>query len=266
MKVKEAKGLQKQNRQRKLRALCIIALSVSITSWQPFAIAQQEPGRQAPLSAGSGADMPTDSKELSAKPTEVLSARSPEVLSAKPPKAKANDSEAGDSLALDDIQDVGYTLQRIRQQAINVYVESTRKTVKGYELNIHSLSSMPKTPLEDESEYLPLRKAWLVFFIGTMEPLVQILNEDIKHLDEKAIQAKMPSQCIPEWKVIVNDWIAAVKGLNEQLDVCAALVDDDAPGNIAVAKAAVSMDSRVTTLEAILRKASQFLHHNMPAP
>src|ERR1700678_1009857 len=57
-------------------------------------------------------------------------------------------ANANSDLVLDNIQDVAYTLQRIRQQAINIYVECTRKPVKRFELNIVSLSTMPTTPLE----------------------------------------------------------------------------------------------------------------------
>src|SRR5579885_2705732 len=78
-------------------------------------------------------------------------------------KSAADEStDATAELGLENIQDVAYTLQRIRQQAINIYVEATRKKVHHYELNIPSLSSMPQDALESQSAYLPLRKAWLV--------------------------------------------------------------------------------------------------------
>lgn len=171
---------------------------------------------------------------------------------------------AGKSLQADDIHDVAFTLQRIRQQAINVFVEATRKKVDRYELNIPSLSSMPTTPLEDQKAYLPLRKGWLVFFVGTMEPLVQILNEHLKHLDERTAQSGLPSQYLPEWHGIVNDWKGAIKGLNDQLNICASLVDDPSSGNVEVATAARSMDSQITALDGILNKASKFLQGRIP--
>ncbi len=183
----------------------------------------------------------------------------------KAAEAKEDSAQASSNLALDNIQDVAYDLQRIRQQAINIYIESTRKKVNRYELDIVSLSAMPTTPLESQSAYLPLRKAWLVFFIGTMEPLVQILNEHLAHLDEKTIQCHMPQQCLSEWHGIVSDWASAIKQLNDQLDICAALVNDPGPGNVEVAKAARSIDYQVSQLDSILHKASKFLHDHVPA-
>jgi hypothetical protein len=185
---------------------------------------------------------------------------------ARAPEAGEEIAKGSGDLAVENtnIEDLAYTLQRIRQQAINIYIESTRKKLKCYELNIVSLSTMPTTPLESQSAYLPLRKAWLAFFIGTMEPLVQILNENIKHLDEKTEQCQMPSHCHNEWHAIVSDWKSAINQLNDQLNVCASLINDSSPENIEVAKTARSIDYQITQCDRILRRASKFLHDNVP--
>lgn len=184
------------------------------------------------------------------------------LLAATQPFAIASDSD----LVVENIQDVAYTLQRIRQQAVNIYVECTRKPVNHYELNIVSLCSVPSTALEGPGVYLPLRKAWLVFFIGTMEPLVQILNEHLKHIDERTQQRHIPDKCLAEWQGLVGEWKNTVKQLNAQLDVCAALVNDPEPCNIKVAESARSIDQQVTQLNRILHKGSKFLHDNLPPP
>lgn len=171
---------------------------------------------------------------------------------------------AGDNLSLDNIQDIAFTLQRIRQQAINVYSEATRKKVYRFQLNLSSLPSVPTSPPEDQSAYLPLRKGWLVFFIGTMEPLVHILNKDLQHLDEKTAKSKMPDQYRADWQVIVNEWKSAIHELDSQLDACAALLNDSEAGNLQAAKAAQSIDMQVTALEKILHRASRFLRDKIP--
>jgi hypothetical protein len=192
----------------------------------------------------------------------------PFAYSANPAASKSDASKgtknAASNLVLDDIQDVAYTLQRIRQQAINIDVEATRKEVTGYDLDIRSLSEMPKTPLEKQSTYLPLRKAWLVFFIGTMEPLVQILGEELKSLDDLTEKSNIAKQTLPEWLGLVNDWKATIGKLNKQLDVCARLVDDSTPDNVEVAQAARAIDSQIASLDQILHKASRFLQDKLP--
>jgi len=178
----------------------------------------------------------------------------------KAPGVSEENAKISSDLAVENMQDVAYVLQRIREQAINIYVEATRKPVKGYDLNVVSLSKMPTNPLESQSCYLPLRKAWLVFFIGTMEPLVQILNEHVKHIDEKTKQRHLSSECIPKWCAIASDWKNSIKKLNNQLNICAAFVNDDAPMNVEVAKSAKSIDEEVTELDRILHRASKFWH------
>jgi hypothetical protein len=174
-------------------------------------------------------------------------------------------AKTNSELTLDNLQDVVYTLQRIRQQAINVYVECTRKPVNHYELNVVSLCAVPSTPLESPSVYLPLRKAWLVFFIGTMEPLVQILTEHVTHIDERTKQHHIPSKYLPEWQGMVNEWKTAIKQLNEQLDVCAVLLDDPEPCNIKVAESARSIDQQVAQLDNLLKRGSKFLRYKVNA-
>jgi hypothetical protein len=182
----------------------------------------------------------------------------------KPTEALDENAKVSSDLAIDSMRDIAYVLQRIRQQAINIYIECTRKPVKRYDLNIVSLSKMPTTPLESPSVYLPLRKAWLAFFIGTMEPLVQILNEHLKHIDERTKQSHLPSECLPRWCQIVSEWKNSIKELNAELTVCADLVNDSSPCNIEVAKSARSIDRQVTKLDSILHRASRFWHDNLP--
>lgn len=181
-----------------------------------------------------------------------------------PIESGSQTSTTNGDLTLDNLQDVAYTLQRIRQQAINVYVECTRKPVKHYELSLVSLCTVPSTQLESPNAYLPLRKAWLVFFIATMEPLVQILTEHVKYIDERTKQRHIPSKYLPEWQGMVDEWKTAIKQLNEQLDVCAALMNDPEPCNIKVAESARSIDQQVAQLDNLLKRGSKFLHDKVP--
>jgi hypothetical protein len=211
-------------------AVFATAMTLLVSATQPFAIASDT----ASIAASSGARVP-------------------------------GAAEAGGELAVDNIQDIAYTLQMIHQQAINICVESIRKRVNGYELNTMSLSTMPATPLENQSTYLPLRKAWLAFFVGTMEALVQILNEHLTHIDDRTEHSHLPSQCLDEWHGIVSEWKTDIKQLNNQLDFCASLLNESSPGNVEVAKAARSIDNQVTQLDQVLNKASKFLQANLPA-
>ena len=167
------------------------------------------------------------------------------------------DATASNVMSLDDIQDVADTLQHIRHKAIGVFEEATRKKITHLNINRLQSNSMPKTTFEDSKYYLPLRKAWLAYFIGTMEPLVNILNAQLNHLDEIAKRNAIPASKMPEWRGIVTDWTNAVHGLDKELDVCAQLLDEPSPGNIEVAKSAQAIDQQVSELQSILLRANK---------
>jgi len=246
------------------KGLSILAILSIMTAAADRALAQDansNSGGSGTASDRTGSDAGESVRAIYARLGEELQKLK---LSAKATGSASSDATTDNGMPLDDIQDVAFTLQRIRQQSINIYVESTRKKVTHYSLDIPSLTAMPKAALEDQSVYLPLRKGWLVFFIGTMEPLVQILNAELKKLDEKAEQKDVPADKLPEWQGILKDWKEALHGLNDQLNSCACLLDDSSVGNVEVAKSALAIDHQVSIMDDILHRSSKFLQEIDP--
>jgi hypothetical protein len=176
------------------------------------------------------------------------------------------DATASNVMSLDDIQDVANTLQHIRHKAIGIFEEATRKKVTHFDVNRLQSDSMPKTTFEDSKYYLPLRKGWLAYFIGTMEPLVNILNTQLNHVDEMAKRHAIPAAKMPEWHDIVTDWTNAVHDLDKQLDRCAQLLDEPSPGNVEVAKSAQAIDRQVSVLQDILLNRVNKLREEVDRP
>ena len=107
------------------------------------------------------------------------------------------------ALPLDNLEDIGYTLQRVQQQAIDLYVEATRKRREAKVLSKSII--IPHEKLQAEGYYQPLRKAWLVFFVGTMEPLVQLLVHDVHDIEEHLSEVK--KMCIRD-RIDTSDCLA----------------------------------------------------------
>ena len=158
-------------------------------------------------------------------------------------------------LPLDDVQDIAYCLLRIRQQITNIYIESTRKHVPEFFADVQEPSSIPSGPLEDTSSYLPLRKAWLVFFIGATEPLVHLLKEDLKSIHSITIPAEKQTK----WQTMVHDWDTQVSGVTDDLGQCTAMLDEPEVINTNVAKLAKSMDVRISRLTTMLHHDCKFM-------
>jgi len=157
-------------------------------------------------------------------------------------------------LPLEDLHDVGYILLLIKQQAVDIYAEAARlKTVS--DATIQPLNAIPQQPRLEESAYKPLRKAWIVFFIGTMEPLVHLLDEGLKDINSGAVELKVPVAKKPELDRMtakIGDSLAAI---NKHLNTCADVLDTNDSDNLIIADQARAIADEVAKAEDVRRQA-----------
>jgi hypothetical protein len=157
------------------------------------------------------------------------------------------------ALPLDDMHDVGYILQLIRQQAVDIYAESTqRKDDKSGSLA--PLTTIPHQALADQSEYKPLRKAWIVFFIGTMEPLLGLLQEAFREVKSGEVILKVPQKKSAELIALESQVGECLASMNNHLNKCAAVLDSDEVGNVIVAQEAEGIAADASKAEEIRQK------------
>lgn len=167
------------------------------------------------------------------------------------------------ALPLDNLEDIGYTLQRVQQQAIDLYVEATRKR---RETKVLSKSIIiPHEKLQVESYYQPLRKAWLVFFVGTMEPLVQLLVHDVHDIEEHLSEVKIVRGKQKQFDQVYAQWRQAITGINHHLDVLAEQIQATSPSNIVVANEARAIDLEIVKAMQLRLKAYDILAETSPA-
>lgn len=167
------------------------------------------------------------------------------------------------ALPLDNLEDIGYTLQRVQQQAIDLYVEATRKR---RETKVLSKSIIiPHEKLQAEGYYQPLRKAWLVFFVGTMEPLVQLLVHDVHDIEEHLSEVKIVRGKQKQFDQVYAQWRQAITGINHHLDVLAEQIQAPNPSNIIVANEARAIDLEIAKAMQLRLKAYDILAEAGPA-
>lgn len=161
------------------------------------------------------------------------------------------------ALPLDNLEDIGYTLQRVQQQAIDLYVEATRKR---RETKVLSKSLViPHEKLQAESYYQPLRKAWLVFFVGTMEPLVQLLVHDVHDIEEHLSEVKIVRGKQKQFDQVYAQWRHAITAINLHLDVLTEQIQATSPSNIVVANEARAIDLEIGKAMQLRLKAYDIL-------
>ena len=177
-------------------------------------------------------------------------------LNASLAKVAENNPEADIALTVDDINDLGFALQRIRQQAINIYVEATRKRgAAQISAQLPNLSSVPAEMPKDQASLMPFRRPWLVYFITTLEPLVHLLKEDVKDVESGSRKVDITPEQRKVLDPFIKDWSAGVAKLDGYLTHSADLVEYADKNNIELAKLASDLDKEVSRLEQIREKA-----------
>jgi hypothetical protein len=153
-------------------------------------------------------------------------------------------------LTLNDLRDVGILLHDIKQQAINVYREASRARLdSNASAEVPVIKSIPQDNVS--TKLLPARRQWVLFFLGTMEPVIRQLNEQSTGIDEGSKQLVMPSPLKETLEPLWNVWSDNVKKMNGHLDDLLALVDDAPNNNSKIQNVAVYIFNDTQKLDAV---------------
>jgi hypothetical protein len=167
-------------------------------------------------------------------------------------------------LPMEDLHDVGYILQLIRQQAVDIYAEATRRKTAS-DSAIEPLDVIPNQPLLGESDYKPLRKAWIAFFIGTMEPLVHLLDEGWRDVSSGTVKLKVPAvkrSVLDRMMAEIGDSLTAI---NKHLNKCADVLDTTDSVNLIIAHEAAGIAAEVSKAEQVRTRTFK-IFGNVGAP
>ena len=164
---------------------------------------------------------------------------------------------------LSDLRDTRLSLNQLKQQAINLFLEATRITMTVNDAPVEqSPTAISMQMLDANKKYQAPRKEWLVLYVNTLEPIVHLLCEDIKDVDTNghSVSKTIEARVNPLW----DKWRDAVLSINKSLDeVQGALpVGDDeesANSNIVIAKAALNMFQKAEELEKVRYQAALIL-------
>lgn len=159
---------------------------------------------------------------------------------------------------LSDLRDTRLSVGQVKQQAINLFLEATRVVVKPGDVALHvSPTTINEEMLNGKKNYMAPRKDWLVFYINTLEPIVQLLTDDINDVDTngRAVPPNIEAKINPLWKTWQND----VRAINKSLDELQELIGPDSGTNIPIAKTALAIYKRAADLEKIRYSAYELM-------
>jgi hypothetical protein len=146
------------------------------------------------------------------------------------------------TLTLDDVRDTGLTLQQIKDEAVHIYLEATRKPVapdadpKLVESHVITVADFPI-----DKTCLPVRREWIAFFVGTMEPIVHLLVEDIKAVERDTKELVLPNGNGAKATEAWQEWAQAVKDLNAELDKMTDILNSEKMTNKSIAEQAMAI-------------------------
>jgi hypothetical protein len=153
-------------------------------------------------------------------------------------------------LTLSELRDAGLALQQIRGEAIHIYLEAARKPVPlNDDAHLVEPKSIPAQDLVVDHTCEPVRRDWLVFFIGTMEPIIQLLSDDVEQVENEETKLVMPNVEKEMADRLWREWAQGIKDLNKDLDNMFALLDSGKIDNKALANQAVAIFNACQKLE-----------------
>lgn len=159
---------------------------------------------------------------------------------------------------LSDLRDLRLSLGQVKQQAVNLFLESTRKVIPVTDPVVPSSpTAIDSTMFHPETHYLPPRKEWLVFYVNTLEPIIQMLMDDIHDVDTNGrnYPASLEAQTDPLWK----SWKSEVEHMRTSLDKVQELIEPESGTNKALSDAAVALFDRAGVLEQTRIKVYEIL-------
>ncbi len=154
-----------------------------------------------------------------------------------------------------ELRDFRLCLTQLKQQSVNLFQEATRTMKAEEDTSIETTPNVVTASMLDENtQYLPPRKEWLVFYVNTLEPIVGLLCEDAKDSDTngQSYSKEIEVRVNPLWKSWKND----VAEINHQLDKIQELIAEDSASNIPLAKAAIAIYNYAANLEKARYKAA----------
>ncbi|MBI5173958.1 MAG: hypothetical protein HY986_13805 [Candidatus Melainabacteria bacterium] len=156
---------------------------------------------------------------------------------------------------LSDLRDTRLSLGQVKQQAVNLFLEATRpELTTEAKLIEHSPQTITAAMYIAGKKYQEPRKEWLVFYINTLEPILQLLNEDLKDAEENGLRLPdgLDKKITPLWK----PWKQEVIGINKAMDDLQEQIGQE-NNNAALAKTALTIFNQVSKLERIRYQAAQ---------
>ncbi|HEY9772379.1 MAG TPA: hypothetical protein V6C81_01065 [Planktothrix sp.] len=168
-------------------------------------------------------------------------------------------SSRGDELTLGDLRDSGIALNQVRQEAINIFLEATRtlcdKTTRSELIIPNAITEKDLELATKINAYQAPRPQWLFYYVGTIEPIISMLSQDVHNAKSGISKMLVPAGTLDDLRPLWQEWSTGITGINNELTDISKIVDSTQLDNAALAKHALTMYKMTETLERTRQKA-----------
>jgi hypothetical protein len=168
-------------------------------------------------------------------------------------------------LTFSELRDIGVTLQQIQEEAVHIYFEAARKDVPlNDDPKLVEPKSIPVAGLRIDRTCEPVRREWLLFFIGEMEPFIHFLNDGVAQVENEETKLVMPNLEKEAANKLWAEWAEGIQDLNKELDNMNELLSSEKIENKALADQAVAIFNSCQKLEDVRVKVHTVIQESEP--
>jgi len=151
-----------------------------------------------------------------------------------------------DTLTLDMVRDVGVSLRQVRELAIYIFKEATRKMVSLADPPaIDGFDSISEKDLDKDAKYLKPRPGWIFFYVGTLEPTIQLLK------DAESERIYIPRKIKEKETRLDDDFDAELEKTRVEIKKLHKYIDGDSHESVDVARSALVIYNAAEAMEKI---------------
>jgi len=168
-------------------------------------------------------------------------------------------------LTLSEIRDTGLTLQQIREEAIHIYLEAARKPVPlNGDAKLVEPKSIPTPEVVIDKACEPVRRDWLVFYVGTMEPIIHLLTDGVEQVENEETKLVIPNVEKEIADKLWREWSQGIQDLNKDLDNMSELLNSEKIDNKALGDQAVAIFNSCQKLEDVRVRVHKVVQESEP--
>jgi hypothetical protein len=160
-----------------------------------------------------------------------------------------------ETLTLGDLRDLGLCINQLQQQSKNIFLEVTRKPVpRTAQPHYEDLKEITKGSVDATARYLPVRPEWITYYVGTMEPMIQLFRANLEATRSGASKLMVPKSTVDEFATMLSNYDLAVNAMNKNLDVIYSKLSDP-HANVAIAQETVKLYEVTQAMEKARHRA-----------